>query len=69
MAIDLTLLKWKWESKIWTLNRIVICNVVGHHWKRVELFPAACTRCRVLLEYHEVIVAETPSTWPKRKAA
>jgi len=66
MAADFTLIKWKWNLMSWTLNRMVICNLLGHHWKRVELFPAECTRCKALLEQH-VRTGAPVSTWPSEK--
>jgi len=65
MALDLTLIKWKYESKMWTLNRLLICKLVGHHWKRVELYPASCTRCMTLLEQQIPAAAKTAHSWAK----
>jgi hypothetical protein len=65
MAVDLTLIKWKYESKMWTLNRLLVCKLVGHHWKRVEGFPASCTRCMVLLEQRTPVTDKPAHSWAK----
>jgi hypothetical protein len=46
----------------------VICNPIGHHWKRVEHYPAECTRCKVLLQHqYRALVRSTSQSWPKGK--
>lgn len=67
MTADLTLIKWKWNLLSWTLNRMVICKLMGHHWKRVELFPPECTRCKSLLEQHFIPTAAPVVYWPSEK--